>query len=99
MAAAAIDAGARIVNDVTALGDPEMAPLCGERGVELVLMHMQGTPRTMQENPTYDDVVGEVRSFLADGIALAVVRRGWRRRGSGWIPGSASARPPITTSS
>ena len=72
VAAAAIDAGAAIVNDVTALSDPEMAPLCGERGVELILMHMQGTPRTMQDNPTYEDVVREVRSFLADKVAEAV---------------------------
>ena len=72
VAAAAIDAGAKIVNDVTALSDPEMASLCGDRGVELILMHMQGTPRTMQKNPTYADVVAEVRSFLADRLALAV---------------------------
>jgi dihydropteroate synthase len=72
VAAAAIDAGATIVNDVTALGDPEMAPLCGERGVELILMHMQGTPRTMQDDPQYEDVVAEVRSFLAEKVAAAV---------------------------
>jgi len=72
VAAAAIDAGATIVNDVTALADPSMAPLCAERGVELVLMHMQGTPRTMQENPTYDEVVADVRDFLAARIESAV---------------------------
>jgi dihydropteroate synthase len=72
VAAAAIDAGAAIVNDVTGLGDPEMAPLCAERGVELIVMHMQGTPRTMQEDPTYDDVVGDVRAFLAGRIEAAV---------------------------
>jgi dihydropteroate synthase len=71
VAAAAIDAGATIVNDVTALADPEMAPLCAERGVELVLMHMQGTPRTMQENPVYEEVVADVREFLAARIAVA----------------------------
>jgi dihydropteroate synthase len=72
VAAAALDAGAAIVNDVTALGDPEMGPLCADRGCGLVLMHMQGTPRTMQEDPTYDDVVTDVRAFLADRIERAL---------------------------
>ncbi|MBN8870287.1 MAG: dihydropteroate synthase [Solirubrobacterales bacterium] len=68
----AIAAGARIVNDVTALrGDPEMAGACAEAGVEVVLMHMLGTPRTMQEDPRYDDVVGEVSEFLAVQAGLA----------------------------
>jgi dihydropteroate synthase len=71
VAAAAIDAGAAIVNDVTALGDPEMAPLLAERGTELILMHMQGSPRTMQEHPVYDDVVDDVRAFLAQRIERA----------------------------
>lgn len=67
VAAAALEAGAEIVNDVTALrGDPEMAGLCAERGATVVLMHMRGTPRTMQEEPVYDDVVVEVREFLAE---------------------------------
>ena len=57
VARAALEAGATVVNDVTALADPEMAPLCAERDCGLILMHMQGTPRTMQEDPTYDDVV------------------------------------------
>jgi dihydropteroate synthase len=66
VAAAALDAGAEIVNDVTALrGDPEMAALCAERGSTVVLMHMLGNPRTMQDDPLYDDVVVEVRDFLA----------------------------------
>ena len=73
VAAAAIDAGATMVNDVTALrGDPELAGLCAERRVELVLMHMLGTPRTMQEDPTYVDVVDEVKAFLAARIEVAV---------------------------
>jgi dihydropteroate synthase len=68
----AIQAGARIVNDVTALrGDPEMAGACAEAGVEVVLMHMLGTPRTMQVDPRYDDVVGEVSEFLAVQAGLA----------------------------
>ncbi len=73
VAEAALDAGAVMVNDVTALrGDPELAPLCAERGCELVLMHMLGDPRTMQDDPRYDDVVDDVRSFLAERIELAV---------------------------
>lgn len=72
VAAAAIDAGATIVNDVTALADPEMAPLCADRGVELILMHMLGTPRTMQEDPRYGDVVVDVRALLAERMGRAV---------------------------
>jgi dihydropteroate synthase len=73
VAAAALDAGAEIVNDVTALrGDPEMAALCAERGCGVVLMHMLGTPRTMQDDPRYDDVVAEVKAFLAERLAAAV---------------------------
>jgi dihydropteroate synthase len=73
VAAAALDAGAEIVNDVTALrGDPEMAVLCAERGCGVVLMHMLGTPRTMQADPRYDDVVAEVKAFLAERLEAAV---------------------------
>jgi dihydropteroate synthase len=69
----ALDAGAEIVNDVTALrADSSMAGLCAERDCVVVLMHMQGTPRTMQENPTYDDVVDDVKAFLAERIEFAV---------------------------
>jgi dihydropteroate synthase len=72
VAEAALDAGATIVNDVTALrADPVLAPLCAERDCEVVLMHMLGTPRTMQDNPTYDDVVDEVKAFLATRIEVA----------------------------
>ncbi len=72
VAAAALDAGATIVNDVTALrGDPEMAALCAERDATAVLMHMVGSPRTMQENPVYDDVVDDVKSFLAARVEAA----------------------------
>ncbi len=71
VAAAALDAGATIVNDVTALRDPEMAPLVAERGAGLVLMHMRGDPRTMQEDPVYGDVVAEVKALLAERIDLA----------------------------
>ena len=73
VAAAALDAGAAIVNDVTALrGDPEMAGLIAERGVRCCLTHMLGEPRTMQRDPRYADVVAEVREFLAQRLAHAV---------------------------
>jgi dihydropteroate synthase len=73
VAAAALDAGAEIVNDVTALRhDPEIAGLCAERGAGLVLMHMRGTPRTMQEDPVYEDVVDEVKAFLAERMEAAL---------------------------
>lgn len=61
----ALDAGAEIINDITALrGDPAMLPLAVQTGAAVCLMHMQGTPQTMQENPQYEDVVGEVYEFL-----------------------------------
>jgi dihydropteroate synthase len=73
VAAAALDAGAEIVNDVTALrGDAEMAALCGERGATVVLMHMLGEPRTMQDDPRYDDLVADVKAFLTARLEAAV---------------------------
>ena len=73
VAAAALDAGAEIVNDVSALRhDPEMAALCAERGATVVLMHMLGEPRTMQDDPRYDDVVADVKAFLAERLEAAV---------------------------
>jgi dihydropteroate synthase len=73
VAEAALDAGASIVNDVTALRrDPEMAALCADRGAGVVLMHMPGSPRTMQDNPSYGDVVDEIKAFLAERIEAAV---------------------------
>ncbi|MGK2954271.1 MAG: dihydropteroate synthase [Solirubrobacterales bacterium] len=72
VAAAAIEAGASIVNDVTGLGgDPDMAGVCADAGVEVVLMHMLGTPRTMQDDPRYDDVVADVRAFLLERVEVA----------------------------
>jgi dihydropteroate synthase len=65
-AGAALEAGARIVNDVTALrADPRMAALAAGAGCPLILMHMLGEPKTMQRDPRYEDVVREVRDFLA----------------------------------
>ena len=73
VARAALDAGAGWVNDVTALrADPELAGLCADRGCEVVLMHMLGSPRTMQDAPRYDDVLDDVRSFLAARIEAAI---------------------------
>jgi len=72
VAEAAIEAGARIVNDVGGLRNPEMIRLVADAGVGLVVMHMQGAPSTMQEAPRYSDVVGEVSSFLEARAALAI---------------------------
>jgi dihydropteroate synthase len=73
VAEAALDAGASIVNDVSALRhDPEIGAVCAVRGAGLILMHMQGDPRTMQENPVYDDVVDDVKAFLAARLEAAV---------------------------
>ncbi|HEX6263446.1 MAG TPA: dihydropteroate synthase [Actinomycetota bacterium] len=72
VAAAAVRAGATIVNDVTAGRDREMFDVVRESGAALVLMHMKGEPKTMQEDPHYDDVVREVRDFLAERVEAAV---------------------------
>lgn len=72
-AEAALDAGARVVNDVTALrGDSRMAGLVAERGCPVVLMHMLGEPKSMQRDPRYDDVVREVRDFLVGRVEYAI---------------------------
>lgn len=66
VAEAALAAGAAIVNDVTGLrGDPRMTAVVARTGAGVVIMHMQGSPRTMQQAPHYDDVVAEVRAFFA----------------------------------
>ncbi len=72
VAAAALAAGAQVVNDISALrADAEMVAVVREAGAGLVLMHMAGTPATMQQNPQYADVVREVREFLAERVAFA----------------------------
>lgn len=72
VARAALDAGADVVNDVSGLRfDPAMAPLVSQSACSLVLMHMQGEPRTMQDAPHYDDVVHEVREALTARVAAA----------------------------
>ena len=69
----AVELGAELVNDVTALRrDPELAGVVAESGVSVCLMHMQGEPRTMQEAPRYDDVVSNVAAFLEARLAHAV---------------------------
>jgi dihydropteroate synthase len=66
VAKAALDAGANIINDITALADKRMAQLAAKRKVPVILMHMQGTPRTMQVEPKYKNVASEVLKFLLD---------------------------------
>lgn len=78
IAQAALEAGADILNDITGLAQAEMRQLAAQYGCGVILMHMQGTPETMQQNPNYVDVIGEVQQFfqerivtaLADGIQL-----------------------------
>ncbi len=73
VARAALDAGATLVNDVTALrGDRRMAETVAESGAECCLMHMLGDPQTMQQDPRYDDAVDEVKSFLLERMEFAV---------------------------
>ena len=73
VAAAALDAGFALVNDVTAgRADPALLPTVAERGAAVCLVHMRGQPRTMQRDPRYDDVVREVRDHLAGRLAAAV---------------------------
>jgi len=73
VARAAVQAGAAIINDVTALrADPEMAEVCAEAGAEVCLMHMLGDPRTMQDDPRYADVVDDIKAFLSGRIEFAI---------------------------
>jgi dihydropteroate synthase len=73
VARSAIERGASIINDITALrGDPAMAAVAAETGAGVVLMHMQGNPRTMQHNPHYQDVTVEVRAFFATVFSAAL---------------------------
>jgi len=74
VARAALAAGADIINDISALSDPDMAAVAAETGAGLVLMHMLGTPETMQNDPCYDDVVSNVRNFLEERMAFAIER-------------------------
>jgi dihydropteroate synthase len=87
VAAAAVEAGAEIINDIAAGADPDMLSVMADTGAGAVLMHMQGIPRTMQEDPHYDDVVAEVREFLVD--------RAGRAEAAGISPGSIMLDPGI----
>jgi len=63
--------GARMVNDISGLGDPEMVRVAADAGASVVIMHMRGRPKTMQRDVHYDDVIGEIRTFLGDRAASA----------------------------
>ncbi len=71
VAQAALEAGADIVNDITGLADERMRLLCAQYGCGVIMMHMQGQPETMQQNPHYEDVVGELRDFFIQRVKLA----------------------------
>jgi dihydropteroate synthase len=73
VAAKALRAGASIVNDISGLRfSPDMAKVVADSGAAVVIMHIQGTPRNMQQNPVYKDVVGEILSYLEEGIGIAL---------------------------
>jgi len=80
VAEAAVEMGASIINDVTALSNPELADVAAATGTGLVLMHMQGTPADMQQAPSYGDVLTEVYDYLAERVELAVSRGVPRKR-------------------
>lgn len=69
VARAAVAAGASIINDVTGFRDDRMVAVAAESGVGVVVMHMQGTPRTMQSDPLYLDIIGEITGFFRDRFA------------------------------
>lgn len=72
VASRSIDAGADVINDISAASDDDMLPVLAARGVPVVLMHMRGTPRTMQDDTHYDDVTGEIGGFLRAAAERAV---------------------------
>jgi dihydropteroate synthase len=75
VAQAALSAGAAVINDISALRfDPEMAPLAAAAGAPVILMHMQGTPRDMQRDPHYGDLMGEITAFFRERLEFAVAR-------------------------
>lgn len=88
VAQAAIEAGANWINDVSAgLGDPDMLKFAADAGLPIILMHMQGTPKTMQDNPYYDDAVIEVKALLQQRIDAALQ--------AGIAPGNLAIDPGI----
>jgi len=69
----ALDAGANIINDISSFQfDPDMLPLAAERKTSVILMHMKGNPKTMQDNPSYENLLAEVKSFFQERIDIAV---------------------------
>lgn len=79
VAEAALSAGAAIINDISALtADPRMAPVAAEKDAPVILMHMRGTPETMQLDTTYEDLTGDIARYLA-GVAERAVAGGIRR--------------------
>ena len=75
VARAAMDAGATIINDISAFEkDPDMVGLAAERNLPVILMHMKGTPETMQVSPDYDDLMGEIISYLSERAEFAMAR-------------------------
>lgn len=75
VARAALEAGANIINDISALRfDPDMVHLARETGVPVILMHIQGTPKEMQAQPHYDDLLGEIRAFFQERLDFALAR-------------------------
>ena len=94
VARAALDAGADIINDVTGLrGDPAMPRLAASREAGLIIMHMIGTPRTMQQQPHYDDVVAEVRDYFTARLR-AFEREGIAPDRVVWDPGFGFGKTP-----
>jgi dihydropteroate synthase len=97
VAQAAIDAGARVINDVSGLRDPELADVCARTGAALVIMHTRAAPRERLQDPDlYDDVTGEVLSFLRERVALAI-SRGVQREQLILDPGPDFAKTPAQT--
>lgn len=84
VAARALEVGASVVNDVSGLRDPLMMELVKESGCTVCIMHMQGEPRTMQQNPTYGDVVTEVRDYLVGQASALEKERVWLDPGIGF---------------
>ena len=66
-----LKAGAHLINDITGLTNPTMRKIAAEHNVPVVMMHMQGTPKVMQQNPVYQDVLGEIKSFFQKQIVAA----------------------------
>jgi len=71
VADACLKAGAHLINDITGLTNPEMRKVAVKHNIPVVLMHMRGTPKTMQQNPVYQDLLGEITAFFQEQIATA----------------------------